>query len=378
MKYLVWCLARYDVPSRATSNRNFFLSNWLTRTDRKPGSIQLFLAFYCIHQRNFPLRALVTACSHYRDLALYQSMGQKFSMENFDILRLDGHTLRVFLMVYEIGSISRTADVFNLNQSTISHTVDKMRAAVGDPLFVKSGRGITPTERAETIAPRVQEILAGLEGLVAVKNYEASRDTLPFCIGLPTPALIPQIKIVQDTLSALAPNVQFRVGRLAPRERMSEMLSLAEIDLAIAINVTNLPATLNSARYGEDNLVIYYDPNMRSPIETVEEYAKANHCVAGLGGNSKSIVETALDLQGLKRKITLISPTASTLGQFVAGTDMIATMPLGLARESYRDLAYCVPPFTLPQLNYDLVWHRKFENSGRNKWFRDLLLEHSG
>ena len=303
-------------------------------------------------------------------------MGYKIPMENFDILRVDGHTLRVFLSVYETGSVSRTAEVFNLNQSTISHTVDKMRAAVGDPLFVKSGRGITPTERAEAIAPRVQELLAGIEGLIAVDSYEASRDTAPFCIGLPSPALVPQMKRVQGTLSAVAPNIQFRVGRLAPRERMSEMLNLAEIDLAIAINVTKLPTTLNSVSYGQDSFVIYYDPKVRGPIETVEDYAKAKHCVAGFGGNAKSIVETALDSQGLERKIALSSPTASTLAQFVSGTDMIATMPLGLARESYRELAYCEPPLALPQLDYCLVWHRRFEHSGRNKWFRNLLLEH--
>ncbi len=304
-------------------------------------------------------------------------MGYNLSMENFDILRLDGHTLRVFLTVYETGSVSRTADVFDLNQSTISHTIDKMRAAIGDPLFVKSGRGITPTDKATTIAPRAQEILAGLEGLIAVENYEASRDKSTFCVGLPTPALVPQMKAVSDVLRVVAPNVQFQVSRLAPRERMSEMLTLAEIDVAIAINTTKLPAILNSVRYGQDTLVVFYDPNLRGPVETIEDYFEARHGVAGLGGNSKSVVETALEEYGLQREISLISPTASTLGHFVAGTDLIATMPLGLAQESYRGLAYCMPPFELPQLVYDLVWHRRFEHSGRNKWFRNLLLEHS-
>ena len=64
-------------------------------------------------------------------------------MKNFDTLRLDGHALRVFVAVCETGSVSKTADLFNLNQSTISHTLEKLRSAIGDPLFVKAGRGIT-------------------------------------------------------------------------------------------------------------------------------------------------------------------------------------------------------------------------------------------
>ena len=49
-------------------------------------------------------------------------------MQNFDLFRLDGHTLRVFVSVCETGSVSRTAELFELNQSTISHTLDTNHA----------------------------------------------------------------------------------------------------------------------------------------------------------------------------------------------------------------------------------------------------------
>ncbi|MEP1610312.1 MAG: LysR family transcriptional regulator [Roseobacter sp.] len=298
-------------------------------------------------------------------------------MDNFDIFRIDGHTLRVFLTVFETCSVSRAAEVFDLNQSTISHTIDKMRVAVRDPLFVKSGRGITPTEKSMIIAPQVQSILSALEGLVAVGDYNPAIDTLPMRVGLPTPALMPQMKSVYDIISAKAPNVQFQVHRLAPRERMQEMLTLGEIDLAISINMTKLPPTLNSIRFGRDTLVVYYDPKTRDPITTLQEYIDARHGVAGYGGKGKSVVETALAEQGLQRDINFTSPTTSTLGQFITGTDMIATMPLGLSRESYRNLAHCAPPIEMPDITYDLVWHRRFEGSGRNLWFRQLLLDNA-
>lgn len=298
-------------------------------------------------------------------------------MDNFDIFRVDGHTLRIFLAVFETRSVSRAAEIFDLNQSTISHTIDKMRAAVRDPLFVKSGRGITPTEKSMIIAPQVQSILAGLEGLVAVGDYNPANDTLPLRVGVSTPALMPQMKSVYNIISAKAPNVQFQVHRMAPRERMQEMLTLGEIDLAIAINMAKMPPTLNSIPFGRDTLVVYYDPNIREPITTLQEYIEARHGVAGHGGKGKSVVETTLAEQGLQREISFTSPTSSTLGQFIAGTDMIATMPLGLACESYRGLAYCAPPIAMPDITYDLVWHRRFEHSGRNLWFRELLLDNA-
>ena len=63
-------------------------------------------------------------------------------MRDFDHLSLDGHTLRTFVMVLDEMSVSRAAEQLGVTQSTVSHTLDKLRAALGDQLFVRYGRGI--------------------------------------------------------------------------------------------------------------------------------------------------------------------------------------------------------------------------------------------
>lgn len=295
-------------------------------------------------------------------------------MQNIDVFRLDGHTLRVFLTVCDTGSVSRTADVFDLNQSTISHTLERMRSAVGDPLFVKSGRGITPTDKAMSLIPKVQDILARIEGLVAIGDYDPAQETNPIVVGVPTPSLMPQMKAMYSIVSNEAPRAPFHASRLAPRERMAEMLTVAEIDVGISINMAKYPATLSWTPYLTDQLAIFYDPERRGPVETVEQYANAGHGVAGLGGTAKSIVQVALEQVGLQRHIAFAAPTSSTLGEFLKGTDLIATMPLRLAESAFGGLAHCPPPLVLPDLRYDLVWHKRFEHSGRNAWIRQALL----
>ena len=126
-------------------------------------------------------------------------------MQNFDLFRVDGHALRVFLSVCETGSVSRTAELFNLNQSTISHTLEKMRSAFGDPLFVKSGRGITPTEKALGMVPRVQQILADIEGLVTPESYDPSKDARPIVLGISTPALLNDMRALHAKALQEAP-----------------------------------------------------------------------------------------------------------------------------------------------------------------------------
>jgi LysR family transcriptional activator of mexEF-oprN operon len=296
-------------------------------------------------------------------------------MQNIDLFRIDGHALRVFVSVCETSSVSRTAELFELNQSTISHTMDKMRLALGDPLFVKAGRSITPSEKALAILPRVQQILADIEGLVTPERYDFSSDSRPVVIAIPTPALLEEMKSLEASLSQKAPGIRLEIRRLAPRNRIVEMLTQDECELAIAVSGYRYPSVLNHCAFGQEELVVFFDPSCRAPIRTIEDYANARHAVVNFGGGVKSEIEKALTLAGVKREVSLVAPTASMLGDLIKGTDMVATMPRRLGDHSYRGLSFMAPPFSAPDIVYELVWHRRYENSGRNMWLRELTLD---
>lgn len=301
-------------------------------------------------------------------------MSYRIHMQNIDLYRLDGHALRVFVSVCETGSVSRTAELFDLNQSTISHTLDKMRTAVGDPLFLKSGRGITPSEKALAMLPRVQKILADIEGLIAPEHYDVSRDSKPVVLAIPTPALLHEMKALHSKLLQAEPRIEFELRRLAPREQVAELLTQDEADLAITVAGLRYPPVLNHCPYGEDNLAVFHDPACRGPVKTAEDYANARHGIVNFGGSTKSVVARALGDLGLKRRISLVAPTASMLGDLIMGTDIIATMPSRLAVSAYKGLACTKPPFVLPTIEYHLVWHRRYEQSARSMWLRKQVL----
>jgi DNA-binding transcriptional LysR family regulator len=72
-------------------------------------------------------------------------------MSTFDYLRLDGNTLTTFLTVLEAMSVSRAAERLGATQSPVSDTLDKLRAILDDPLFVRVRRGIESTARARAL-----------------------------------------------------------------------------------------------------------------------------------------------------------------------------------------------------------------------------------
>ena len=73
-------------------------------------------------------------------------------MSKFDHLDLDGHLLSALVAVVQEGSVTRAAQHLGVTQSAVSHLLDRLREITGDPLFVKSGRGIVATARAEALA----------------------------------------------------------------------------------------------------------------------------------------------------------------------------------------------------------------------------------
>ena len=75
---------------------------------------------------------------------------------------LTGRQLEVFLAVHDTGSLSKAAQKLGINQSTVSHHLEKLRDSIGDPLFVRAGRNIEATEKAKRLAPQVQDILIAL------------------------------------------------------------------------------------------------------------------------------------------------------------------------------------------------------------------------
>ncbi|MEX3015999.1 LysR family transcriptional regulator [Gymnodinialimonas hymeniacidonis] len=296
-------------------------------------------------------------------------------MREIDIYRLDAHSLRVFVTVFELNSVSRAAGSLNLNQSTVSHTLDKLRSALSDQLFVRAGRGITPTEKAISIMPRIQRIVAEFEGLEAPEEFDPTLETRPLRIAISTPALIEDMRALRAELRFVAPRSSLHIRRLAPRSEVKAMLTEGEVDLAIAVAGLQYSPALNSCRYGHDELVIFFDPTVRPPITSIEQYFDASHAAVDFGGHAKSVVETAFEERGFKRSYSLLAPTTSMLGDLMVGTELVATMPKRLREAAFAGLDFCPTPFTLPKLQYELVWHRRLDHSGRNVWFRRLLLK---
>src|SRR4051812_18192805 len=77
--------------------------------------------------------------------------------------------LNLFLLLHTVleeSSTTRAAKRLNVTQSAVSNGLARLRTALGDPLFVRSGRGLVATPRAHELRPLVAEAMRQLAAAV--------------------------------------------------------------------------------------------------------------------------------------------------------------------------------------------------------------------
>jgi DNA-binding transcriptional LysR family regulator len=85
--------------------------------------------------------------------------------------------LRAFVAVGREGSFTKAAAKLGISQSALSHTVRGLEERLGIRLLTRTTRSVSPTEAGErllrTVAPRLDEIDAELEGLAELRERPA-------------------------------------------------------------------------------------------------------------------------------------------------------------------------------------------------------------
>lgn len=86
------------------------------------------------------------------------------------------HQLRVFLAVYEHGSLTAAAEELGYAQPSISEQIRGLEKSLGVQLFRRVGRGVVPTTVADTLRPYAERTTAAAEearkAVQQVKQFE--------------------------------------------------------------------------------------------------------------------------------------------------------------------------------------------------------------
>ena len=104
-------------------------------------------------------------------------------MKRRNFMDLDGHTLRTFLTVLELSSVSKAAEKLDLTQPAVSHILRRLRQILGDPLFVRTGHRLTPTETALALKSNAIDALDSLQRLTEQRAFNPLQEEMSFVIA---------------------------------------------------------------------------------------------------------------------------------------------------------------------------------------------------
>ncbi|AZT85564.1 LysR family transcriptional regulator [Marinobacter sp. NP-4(2019)] len=291
-------------------------------------------------------------------------------MNGIDTLNLDTRSLSTFLTVLDEGSVSRAAIRLGVSQSAVSHTLDRLRQSLGDPLFVKSGRGIAPTQYALRAGPHIRQILDDLQSLSSGPPFTPATAEFTFTIAandyqrdLLLPGLV-------STLRQEAPGIRLQV--IPSGIPTADMLRKDVCDLIIS---PHAPEATDIMQRGlmADRMVVFYDPDYREPPRDMAEYLKADHVSLLFAAGEKPALETSLNARGLTRRNVVTVSNFSGLPEFLRGTDMLATAPERMSNHLLRGFAWVPLPFDFKPFTLLMLWHRRNQNDPAHRWLRNQV-----
>src|SRR5690348_12329060 len=100
--------------------------------------------------------------------------------------RADLNLLVLFEAVLEESHVGRAAERLHLTPSAVSHGLGRLRQLLNDPLFLRTPKGVVPTDRARNLARPVADVLARARNIIATAEpFDPARSTRRFMIGAP-------------------------------------------------------------------------------------------------------------------------------------------------------------------------------------------------
>jgi DNA-binding transcriptional LysR family regulator len=279
------------------------------------------------------------------------------------------------------GSVTGAARRLGLSASAMSRTLARLRAATGDPLLVRAGRGLVPTPHANELRDRVHQLTHDARSVLSphASHLDVASLERTFTIrageGFIERFSAPLVAAVTE----VAPHVRLRFAPKPDKDALP--LREGQIDLEIGVLGASAPevrtrflfrdAFIGAARVGH--------PLLEGPM-TPERYAACRHVVASRKGNFTGPVDDALHELGLRREIVAVVPGFPDAMRIARDTDLVALVPrssLASPTGAYSTGPGLVGfdlPVRTPPIAISAMWHPRMDADPAHRWLRETAM----
>ncbi len=306
-----------------------------------------------------------------------------------DADKIELRLIRVLQTLITEQSVSRAAMRLGSTQPAVSAQLKRLRVLTGDPLLVRAGNRMAPTEAALRLLEPATRLLQDADRLFSPRAHQRAFEPLAsstaFRIAASDyldPLFLPQLVA---HLKRAAPGVRLELLPLSSGFDVRRSLAAGEVDLVIG-NWLKPPEELHLGRLLTDEVVCLVadsHPVVRlAPTRgwSAERYLACEHVAptplhAGPAGGAPGVIDEHLAARGLRRDVMVQSAHFGLIPLMVAQSLLVLTtgrlfcsryvvsLPVRIVR--------CPVPF--PPLTYYQLWHDLSHTSAAGRWLREQV-----
>ena len=290
------------------------------------------------------------------------------------IVRWDPKLLLAFDALQSLGSVTEAAEKLNITQQGLSTQLARLREITGDPLFHWSNSGMLLTPTAEKLSPRVTAAIAALEDLNKLEEFDPSIigneiiiASTDYVITLLAPTLL---RILREE----SPNVTLRLRHIEHKGLNSS--SYNDVDLVLSVPEFLSPKGSGLHLFSEtySGFARSGHPINQSKSISIDDFLRYDHVlVSPFKGDAFGPTDVALQNVGKARRIGLVVPDFSVVGDILSKTDLIGILPDRLQESLGNSISRFQTP--VPIEGFDIFAYRPkhLENDPLNNWLLEIV-----
>ena len=292
--------------------------------------------------------------------------------------KIDLHLIRVLHTVLTERSVSRAALKLGMYQPAVSASLKRLRELAGDPLLVRSGPGMVPTDAGLRMIEPSASILRAAEVLFSdARGFDPQVNATTFRVAAADymdpeflPLLVSQVK-------ALAPRSSIEIHPLTAASDCHAQLAQGEVDVVVG-NWLKPTQELYLGKLFTDEIVCLVSRDHPAARRgwTRESWLEAEHIApTPTHPGARGIIDEVLESQGLARNITARCPHFGLLPGMVASSLLVLTTGRQFCERFTDRLPVQVLecPVEFPELVYYQLWHERTHQSAAGRWLRERV-----
>lgn len=295
-------------------------------------------------------------------------------MKKLNLAAVDLNLLVMLEALLDLRSVTKAAEKVGLSQPAASRALGRLRLLFDDRIMVRSAGGLVLTPLAEEMAQEVKSVLGAVRSLLERPDFDPLKVRGRFRMAMLDHQALLDLPRIFRAVSQAMPGLDLEVRSIT--SATIGQLEADDLDIAIGWFSAAPAGFWRKGLYVDEfaTMVRCDHPVLREEL-TPRSFAAQRHALVTVWDDDRGgSLDEALELEGLRRRISLKVSQFAVLPQVIRDSDLVSTMPRQLAELLCSPgLTIVRPPLDLPKIEVSQLWSERRHGDPKHAFVRTLI-----